>query len=332
MREINHTTGKMQKLLMTICTVGIFFAGFAIPVISYAQIGELENVVNRVTSQSTLSQDVSAPSINCGQRAGAGACRLAALLVYAVQRGRTIIAIFAVLIIVIAGFRLIISQSDEALTTARRTVLATVIGLFLLFISERFVDALYGGFTEVAGGRFDDPATLEPAIINTSLESGAQILGLELLGILVWLETIVAIVAIGLLVVQAVSVLGSFGTEDTIRKAYRAVFYTVMGLLLVVFDRVIASVFGFNNIGVRPGPTSASLFIVELFGFVRFILFLIGVIIIGVIVYAGLMMLLNFGNDEYITKGKSFLINAGLGLLLIVVSFVIVSTMILGIT
>ena len=42
-------------------------------------------------------------------------------------------------------------------------------------------------------------------------------------------------------------------------------------------------------------------------------------------------MILNFGNDELVSRGKTILINAGIGLLLIVVSFVVINTMILGI-
>ena len=312
----------IKNILMASCILAVLFAVFA-PLTANAQLGALKGIVDMVSSDSTLSTNISTGSVNCPAGAGTGACRLASLLVYAVGQGRPIIVIFAILIISVAGFRLIVSQSDDALTTARRTVLATVIGLFLLFISEQFVDALYGGFSRAPGSAFDSPA-------DAAL--GAEIISVELMGILRWGETLIAIVAISLLVVQAIGVLGSFGAEDTIRKAYRAVFYTAMGIMLVAFDRVIASVFGFDSMSTLPGPPNAGIFVVEIFGFVRFFLVFVGIIVIGVMIYSGLMMLLNFGNDEYITKGKSFLINAGLGLLLIAMSFVIISTMILGIT
>jgi len=53
--------------------------------------------------------------------------------------------------------------------------------------------------------------------------------------------------------------------------------------------------------------------------------------VVAVVIYAGTLMILNFGNDDFITKGKGILINAGIGLLLIMTSYVIVSEVILGI-
>jgi len=241
------------------------------------------------------------------------------MLVYAVERVRFIASWFAFLMIIIAGFRLVISQAEDALTTARRTILASIIGLFLMFLTEPVVDAMYGGYVLA-------PAT---AVSNPILS--ANILSIEILGVLRWGETLVAIVAVLLLIVQAIAVFGSFGQEETIRKAYRAVFYTVVGILLLVFDRAIAAVFGYNTIGALPGAPNAGIFIVEIFGLLRFFLIFVAIIVVAVIVYAGFLMLLNFGNDDFITKGKGFLLNAGLGLLLIVVSYVIVSTIILGI-
>lgn len=300
----------------------LFFAGMAfgvlMPVVASAQIGALDGIVNFVVSGTPLTRTISGSGVVCSPLAGAGACKLAALLVYAVARSRSIVGALALLMIVVAGFRLIISQDEQALATARRAVAASVLGLFLIFTVEPFVDSFYGGFSIPASMAMSTPVL------------AANILSAEIYGILRWGETLVAIVAITLMVVQAVAVFGSFGQEETIRKAYRAILYTVIGLLLVVFDRTIAAIFGYDTLGAFPGSPNVSIFIVEIFGIVRLVLGFVGIIAVAAIIYSGFLMILNYGNDEFITRAKGVLINAGLGLLLIIVSFVIVSTIILG--
>ncbi|MEK7136874.1 MAG: hypothetical protein AAB853_01185 [Patescibacteria group bacterium] len=286
-----------------------------------AQVGALPGLVDGVVG-TMLPTSFPGVTLACPPLAGSGACELAALFVHLVQRGRLLIGAAAFLLVVIAGFRLIISQSEEALTTARRTILGVVVGLFLVFLSEPLVEALYGGFGTQAG------TVLIPG--NTAAATG--VLSDELLGIMRWVETIIAIVVIGLLVVQAVAVLGSLGNEETIRKAYRAIGASLAGILLIVFDETIAAIFGFTSSNTLPGNPSTLPFFVEVFGFLRFILMFVAVIIVGIILYAAALMLLNFGNEELVTRSKSILTNAAIGLVLIILSFALVSTVILQVT
>lgn len=285
-----------------------------------AQVSTLPGWIDTIANP-WFTTTVPSVTLSCIPAVGTGACELAGLLVYAVRQGKMLVGATAFLIMIVAGFRLVISQSEEALTTARRSILGAVIGLFVIFITEPVVNALYGGFG-ILPGTVLDPANIPVAV---------GILSAELSGILQWGEALVAIVAIGLLIVQAVYVLGSFGAEETIRKAYRAVFSSIFGILLIVFDQAITAIFGIGSIPFLGGPTTVPFF-VEVFGMLRFLLAFVAIIVIAVIIYAGGLMLLHYGNEEILNKGKTILLNAALGLLLISVSFVIVSTVILGIT
>ena len=297
----------MSRLLFSLAPL---LLGILYPLAAKAQVSSLHGIIDNIFGPSTP-----VAGLSCGG-AGTGACQLAGLFISTVQQGRWLIGGLALVVIVVAGFRLVISQSEEALTTARRTVLTATIGLFVVFLSERFVEALYGGFLSPPGG----PPAAGPTILSD-----------EILGIVRYLEMLVAIVAIGLLVVQAVYVLGGFGNEEAIRKAYRAVLYTIFGILLVVFDHTIAAVFGYTSIGAMPGAPSTAPIIIEIFGLLRLLLTFVAAIAIGIIVYAGALMLLHYGNEEWITRAKGILLNAVIGLVLIVMSFVLVSTIILGI-
>ena len=306
--------------------IGVGVAFLALPELVSAQVGALPNIVIDVISRVPwLSSNLPTPSINCSVvlGGGVGACYIASLFVYAVRQGWLLIGILAFITIMIAAFNLVIRQSEEAMTSARRTVQGVVLGLFLVFTSERFVDALYGGGAIAPGEVFSSPG-------NVSV--GAFIISEEVLGIVRWGETLVAIVAIGLLVVQGVSVLMSFGSEQTIQKAYKAVTSTALGLLLLVFDRSIAAIFGYNQLAAFPGAPDATIFIVEVFGLVRLVLGFIGIVALAVIIYAGILMLTNFGNEELVTKAKTIILNTVIGIVLIVTAFVLVNFVILGLT
>ena len=293
------------------------FLGLLLPVETHAQVAGLRGIINSMYG--VMGWGGAAPAaVSCaaGTGTGVGACELAGLFLAAVAQARWLVGGLATVIIVIAGFRLVISQSEEALTTARRTILSATIGLFVIFLSERFVDAIYGGLSAPAG---------------TPPVYGPQILSEELLGILRYLEMFVAVVAIGLMVVQGIRVLTSFGNEEAIKKLYSSVLYTIVGILLIIFDRVIAAVFGYTTIGAMPGTPSIAPAIVELFGLLRLLLAFLAAIVIGIIVYAGALMLLHYGNEEWITRAKTILINSVIGLVLIALSFVLVSTVILAI-
>ncbi len=305
--------------------LGIATAFFLFPGLSFAQVSQLQGIVNLVISNSPLPGNIPTPGFTCPTTigAGVGACYLASLFVYAVQQGRLLIGTLALITIVTAAFNLIVRQSEETLATARRTVVGVVVGLFLIFTAEKFVDALYGGFTVDAGTMLTNPA---------NVQTGATIFSEELLGIVRWGETLVAIVAIGLLVLEGVRVLASFGSEQIIQKAYRATYSTVLGILLIVFDRTIAAIFGYTQIAAFPGAPDASIFIVEVFSLVRLVLSFLGIIAVAIIVYAGLLMIFNFGNDELLTKARTMLFRAAIGFLLIGVAFLIVHFVIIGAT
>ena len=293
------------------------FSTLLLPSIAHAQLGVIDGLVSTIGANAGFTTALASNAVSCPAGAGVGACGLANMMVYAVIRGRTLISAIALVIMVVAGFRLVISQADEALGTARRTLVGVVVGLFMIYLAEPFIDSLYGGFT------------LTPAVFNPT--AGPLLMNNELMGLLQWGETLVASVAIGLLVYQAVMAFGSFGTEEVIRKTYRAAMYTVLGLILIGFKFAIAAVFGYTSIGSMPGSPDSMVFLTEFFGVVRFILGFTAFIVVGIIIYAGFTMLANFGNEDAINRGKGILINAIIGLVLIALSFTIVSTVILGI-
>jgi hypothetical protein len=301
---------------------GLLALSLALPISADAGVGDLGNIIDYTVGTTPLITTVASTPFSCPGSAGVGACNIASVLIHVVRQVRVLAAGLAFIILVVAGFRLVISQAEEAMTTAKRTVLGAVVGLFLLFIVEPVVDAFFGGFTAPAAALLVSPA---------SAQNAAFLLSTELMGILSWIETLVAIVAVGLIVAEAVGALASFGSEERMKKMYHAIGSTIFGILLLVFDRTIASVFGLApDASVPVTPTTMPVF-VEFFGLVRFVLLLIGIVAVGVLIYAGFLMILNLGNEEMLTRGKKIVGNTLIGLVMIILCYAIVSTVILGI-
>lgn len=297
----------------------------ALPLPVAAAIPRLQNVIDYTVGSTPLISTVTWTSLtpfSCPPGSGVGACNMALVLIFVVQQVRYLAAGLAFIVLIVAGFRLVISQAEEAMTTAKRTVLGAVVGLFLLYLVEPVVDAFFGGFTSPAASLLVSPA---------SAHAAAFVLSTQLMGVLSWIETLVAVVAVGLIVVEGIGALASFGSEERMKKLYHALFSTIFGILLIVFDVTIASVFGLAPNAAPPTVPSTIPIFVEIFGIVRFVLVLVGIVAVGVLIYAGFLMILNLGNEEMITRGKKIFGNTLIGLLMIVLCYAIVSTVILGI-
>jgi len=221
-------------------------------------------------------------------------------------RGRIllILAPIGVLLIVRAGIRLISSEDDNKLSKAKNTIAATCVGIMLAAISDRFVMAFFS-----PGGAWN-PGTSS---------AGATILTIEILGILNWATVLIAVLAALIIIVSGLKTVSSFGKEDTaiIKNTLNGV---VAGLLLMgtagalrLSIGVVAGVTDPTNISPTPIINRAVGIIVTLLGFTA-------LIALAVIVYAGLLMVLNFGNDDQYSKGKSLIMRAVIGLGIMFVS------------
>lgn len=223
-------------------------------------------------------------------------------------RGRILLILtpIALFIIVRAGLRLVTSQEDDKLNKAKTTIGATCVGIMLAYISDRLVMAFYS-----PGGTWTT---------GTST-TGANILTTEILGIINWATSFVAIVGVLIIIVAGLKTVSSFGAEDTgILK--RSVTGVVTGLLLIVTTGAIKLSIGLapEVIAVLPTGANPSTGIGRAINIILILLSFTSIIALAVIIYAGMMMVLNWGNEDNFTKGKSLIYRCVAGLAIMLLS------------
>jgi hypothetical protein len=217
-----------------------------------------------------------------------------------------ILAPIGIFLVVRAGLRLINSQDDDKLTKAKSTIAATCVGIMMAAISDRLVMAFYA-----PGGTWN----------RGTATSGATILSTEILGILNWLTVFIAILGVLVIIVSGLKTVSTFGGEDT-GPIKRTVSGVATGILMITTSGAVKLALGLLPDvapslpgGGNPAPAinRAIDIVLTLLGFTSLIAF-------GVIVYAGIMMVLNWGNEENYTKGKSLIFRSVIGLAVMLLS------------
>lgn len=213
-----------------------------------------------------------------------------------------------IFLVVRAGVKLINSQDDEKLNVAKRTIAGTAVGIMLAYLSARLVDA----FVTVGG-------TLNP-------NAGANILAEEVAGIIDWVSVLVAGLAILMIVVSGLQAITSFGKEESTTKVRNTIFGVVAGIGTLIIAPAIKLTLGLTPDATAslPGSPDASPIILRGVQIVSTLLTFLALIAVAVIIYAGIVLIGNFGNEEQFTKSKSLIVRALIGLIVILLSVVIV--------
>lgn len=206
----------------------------------------------------------------------------------------------AVFLVVWAGVRLISSSDEGKLDAAKRTIAATAVGIMLAHLSLRILDAFYGPGGALAPG------------------AGAQILSQEIGGIIDFVASIIGTVAILVILGSAIKAVLSFGKEDS-EGVRNAVYGVVLGIGLIVISGAVKAVLGLpedTSPGAPDSPTPDPI-IARGVEIAVIILSFIALIAVGVIIYAGLLMVVNFGNEDQYEKAKGIIKRALTGLIVI---------------
>ncbi len=203
----------------------------------------------------------------------------------------------AILIIVIAGMVLVVTTQDEALTKGRTTLIAVGLGGMIIMLGPVVLFALYQA----------------PGI---TVANTAPILNAEALGIVDWLSAIVGIFGILMVMVSAVKAVGGFGgNEQAYSDVRQSLLNATIGMIIITASIVI------NNTVFSGAPNPIIVFILTK---ALIVLNLMTTVAVGILVYAGVRMVANFGNEEYFTAAKSLAIRVLGGLAIMLVSYVLV--------
>ncbi|MBI1813218.1 hypothetical protein HY285_01010 [Candidatus Peregrinibacteria bacterium] len=281
--------------MMILLTILSALIGTFLPVHAHAQ-GFIETIVNSVGGGSGIG----------GAGGGQGFVDIALQILHTL---RPLIITIAALMISISAFRMIVGQEDDAVTKARGIFSASIAGVVISFLIEPFVAAFYGLHGEV----------------EKNPEIGAGILSREIQGLINWALVLVSALAVTMIITSAVKALVK--SEEGVASMRRTIFAVVAGILLIVFREVLATAIGAKDFHPTAIPAVSAIAKV-----IAFILTFMGLAAVAVIIYAGVLMVVNFGRDDQIQQAKSLIIRAIIGLIVILVSFSIVQFVVLAAT
>jgi len=230
---------------------------------------------------------------------------------------RNLIAGLAIIWIIVSGVRMVMAGGDESvITEQKRSIIYAVIGLAAILLVERMIDIIYG-----PAGSFRDK--LDPATTTA--------FSLEVYGVVNFIKAIIGSIAIFMIVLSGIKTIFAFGQEEQLTKQKKAVLWIVIGLVLLIIDKVIVEQIFVIPTQQQHDQISASNIttVINVAGRVlQFVLGFVGLIALGMLVYGAGMMIANYGNDEVVQKAKKVIRNAIIGIIVIISAYTIVATLI----
>lgn len=233
------------------------------------------------------------------------------IALYVVGQLRPFITFVAILLIMIQGVRMIVGQEDEIANKAKTVISACVGGIILLYLIPPFVEAFYTS----------TPWTGNPT-------TGARIAAGEVAGLINWALFLTASIAIAVIIGTGLRAIVTSGSEDGVASLRKTIIGVASGLFLLILRFSMNTILGLNDPsrGVSPAAPIPNAFraVQIAINILEFVLGFVGLIALVVVIYAGILMILNLGNAEQATKARALLFRALIGLGVIMLSVTLI--------
>jgi len=231
-----------------------------------------------------------------------------------VKTARNILGSFAILWIVIAGIRMTLAQGDDnIMKEQKRAILYALLGLMVILVLEQLINILYGSVGQ----------------IQTNLQANARF-DAEVYGIVSFIRAIMGVIAMAILVRAGIRAIFAAGQEDEIKKQRQAIAWVMAGLVVIAINQVII-----ENIFIAPvnqdgvvTPSNIGNIINTFSNVFKFALGFVGIVALGILVYGAALMIFNYGNDEMVTKAKTIIKNAVIGIIIVIAAYTLVATLV----
>jgi hypothetical protein len=205
-------------------------------------------------------------------------------------------------VVVVSGFLAAMSQSEEQISAARRTILGGLIAIIIVNVAEPIRQSLV------------------PEGVGTTVEFGD--LTVEVLGVANWLTSAFAVIAVLMIIISGIRAVVSYGGDSGLTHIKRTLIACIAGFTLVFFRVAIGL-----SLSVTGTPGNLTTAIVA---GVNALLGFIGLIAVIVIVIAGIMMVANIGNDDQYQRARNLILRVAIGLIVIIASAAIVNLVFLN--
>lgn len=222
----------------------------------------------------------------------------------------------ALFILFAAGFVLVTAQSSvsEQAEKQKMNVFYVLIGLVVFGLASDFIYRYF--FVSEGEYIFDEQTAV--LVASSMAQRIKQLLNLFL--------SFSGAGAILMLVVAGVRTLLTPGSDEEMEHQKKIVGYTAIGIILIGLADTLVNQIVFPSGGYEGVNISA--LEVQLQGLSNYILGFLGVIAFVTFVVAGVVMVINFGNDDLVSKAKTAMKNVFIGCLVAFSAYTIVATLI----
>ena len=284
----------------------------------------------RILKDYTTSVSDEDKLLDGGREVQTGATVVRSIIKRVIDIIKLILIPIAILLIMWGGLMLMFKRKDEEEYKKRvRQLIWTGVGFLLIFLSVTLVDGILFGRT---GGITSS---------TDAIDNAAKIAGIELFGLYKFIISFAVVIAVAYVVYTGFKLIITSESEEARGNAVKSLLYIVLGVAVLMLAPVIVkALFGLDiNEGgkVLPSFGSDNSFSLEsqvggIIGLIiqgiNYLLGFVGILALLAIVYAGTLMILGFGDDERVSKGKSIIIYAILAMILassiwIIVKFLI---------
>lgn len=228
---------------------------------------------------------------------------------------KLIIAPIAVLVIVVQGVRMITAgrQSEDALSKAKNFITYATEGLIVIFLADTVVEVFFG-----PGGE-----------IFTNGEEGARAFGLAsgrlFEGIYQLIQVIIGSIAVLMLVMAGMRYIGGSASDEQIETAKKQITWSLVGLFVIGVSEFVVKDILFPNQGRDLGINQAE----QLFAQVtNFIAGTMSTLAFVALLYAGGLYLTARENEDQVSKARSIIFGAIIGIVIAAAAFAITNTLV----
>ena len=243
---------------------------------------------------------------------------------------RLIVGGLAAAYLVWSGF-LLVSSSGEAQETevAKRSIVWSFLALMLMLSLDTILqDILYGG-GEIGFGEILQVSDNN----NFAALDGAS---LFISNFAAWLEALFAVLVVVMVVVSGWRMVAAMGEEEEITKQKSVLFWLAMAVVVFLFNNIAIEQVLYpwaigpssegNNVVANFSPNAAA-GVAEITAFLFYMLTFLGVVAVLVALYAGARLIMAFGDEEGQEAAKKTLVGAGIGIVVVLSSFAVTSTL-----
>jgi len=261
---------------------------------------------------------------------------LAGGLMQVVKNIRIFAGILAVVWFVYLGFSMVSAGGDEEQVKKVKTgIIWAIISLCLILVSEPMIkNVFFGGGEMIAPGE----VLLSTENITKSISSGKK----QIIAILTWAKALLVTIAMVYLIFSGWRMIQSLGDEEVVNKQKTVVLWIAIGFVVIALNDIIINEVFYRIVTNSQGEIifddkeKISFYqdsvkgIKEFVGIVKFVLKFAAILAFAALVWGGGLFIFAFGQEEKVEKGKKIIFDAILGIIIILISFTLISTMISG--